>query len=216
MSEPALKAVSVSAALTEALRQRILGGDITPGTPLPEPELAATYGVARPTVRAALQELVGMGLLRREANRSAYVPELSGDDVRDVFLVRRSLECDAVRTLVEQRARPPRAEQAVRKLESFRKNVEWSAIVDSDLEFHRALIEAVGSSRLVRLYAMLLDEIRLSLAQLRPAYESPAALAAEHRALLEAIAAGDRAAAISLLDDHLAQAVAALTSGDGE
>ena len=208
-----LKAVSVSAALTEALRERILGGEIAPGTPLPEPELATTYGVARPTVRAALQELVGMGLLRREANRSAYVPALSAEDVRDLFLVRRSLECDAVRILVERRARPPRAERAVRDLESFRKNAEWSAIVESDLAFHQALIEAVGSPRLVRLYAMLLDEIRLSLAQLRPAYESPAALAAEHRALLEAIAAGDRDAAVELLEDHLAQAVAALTSG---
>ena len=207
-----LKAVSVSAALADALRARILGGDIPPGSPLPEAELAAAYGVARPTVRAVLQELVGMGLLRREANRSAYVPELSTDDVRDLFLVRRGLESDAVRILTERRERPPRAERAVRRLESFRDNADWSAIVESDLEFHRALIDAVGSPRLVRLYALLLDEIRLSLSQLRPAYESPAGLAAEHRALLEAIAAGDSDGAVGLLEEHLSQAVAALTS----
>ena len=212
MSGPVLNAVSVSAALTASLRERILSGEIAPGTALPETELAVTYRVARPTVRAALQDLVGMGLLRREPNRSAYVPTLSAEDVTDLFLVRRGLECDAVRILVARRARPPRAEQAVRSLEAFRESAEWSAVVDSDLAFHRALIEAVGSPRLVRLHALLHDEIRLSLAQLRPAYESPTALASEHRALLEGIAAGDSDRAVALLEEHLNHAVVALTS----
>ncbi len=207
-----LNAVSVSAALTASLRERILSGEIAPGTPLPETELAAAYRVARPTVRAALQDLIGMGLLRREANRSAYVPALSAEDLADLFLVRRALECDALRILVARRARPPRAEQAVRSLEAFRDNAGWSAIVDSDLAFHRALIEAVGSARLIRLYALLHDEIRLSLAQLRPVYESPAALASEHRALLEATAAGDSDGAVNLLQDHLNHALVSLTS----
>ena len=215
MPQSLLHAVSLSEALARTLRQRILSGEIAPGTVLPEVEVAATYGVARPTVRAALQTLVGMGLLRREANRSAYVPTLTSEDIRDLFFVRAALEAEAVRRLVERRVRPTGAEDAVRWLEAADGSAEWSEVVDADLDFHSALIEAVGSERLVRQYALLQDEIRLSLAQLRTAYGSPAELAREHRALLESIAAGEPDAAATLLNDHLDAAVAALAPEDG-
>nr|BFE85685.1 hypothetical protein GCM10020093_082860 [Planobispora longispora] len=56
-----LHPVSAVAALADALRSRILSGEIEPGTPLPEQELSAAYGVARPTVREALAVLVHEG-----------------------------------------------------------------------------------------------------------------------------------------------------------
>ena len=65
------KPVSTVEALAAALRERVLSGDISPGTPLTEQELSTRYGVARPTVREALAVLVHEGLLRRERNRSA-------------------------------------------------------------------------------------------------------------------------------------------------
>lgn len=210
MPESLLNAVSVSEALVRTLRERILSGEIHPGTPLPELEVAATYGVARPTVRAALQTLVGMGLLRREANRSAYVPQLTPEEIRDLYSVRRWLETSAIRFLVERGVRPAPAEQAVRRLEAAGDGVEWSEVVEADLAFHRALVDAVGSERLARLYSLLQDEIRLSLAQLVSSYGSAKELAKEHRALLEAIAGGDADAAAALLDEHLDSAVEAL------
>src|SRR3989442_17941 len=69
-----LKPVSVIDALATSLRKRVLDGQLTPKVPLPELELATQYGVARPTIRAAIQQLTLTGLLRREANRSAFVP----------------------------------------------------------------------------------------------------------------------------------------------
>jgi DNA-binding GntR family transcriptional regulator len=208
--EPLLKAVSVSAALTDALRGRILSGEIAPGTALPEAEIAARFGVARPTVRTALQELVRAGLLRREVNRSAYVPTLSRADIADLYLVRRRLECDALRYLIEHRIHPLPAEHAVRAFEALPSGADWSEVVEADLAFHRALIEAVGSQRLVRLYDNLQDEMRLTLAQLRPVYDTPVALAAEHRALLDGVAAGDLERAMALLREHLDGALAVL------
>lgn len=212
MPEPLLTTVSLNEALAHALRDRILSGDIAPGTPLPELEVGATYGVARPTVRAALQTLVAMGLLRREPNRSAYIPELSRDDIVDLFFVRRRLECEAVRLLVARAVRPAPAEQAVRRLEGLGPRSEWSAVVEADLAFHLALIDGVGSPRLVRVYALLANEIRLTLAQLRPSYDSPATLAAEHRVLLDVIGGGDAERAVDLLEAHLDHALASLTA----
>ncbi|MFC7645750.1 winged helix-turn-helix domain-containing protein [Streptosporangium lutulentum] len=59
--------VSAVGALADALRRRVLSGEIAPGTALPEQELSTLYGVARPTVREALAVLVHEGLLEESA-----------------------------------------------------------------------------------------------------------------------------------------------------
>lgn len=213
MARHALNVVSTQDALADSLRQRILAGEFAPGTPLGEVEVASGYGVARPTARAAIQGLVHEGLLRREPNRSARVPELTADDVRDLFYVRAALELQAVGTLAERRLRPAPAEQAVRRLEAMGPDDAWSDAVEADMDFHAALVEAVGSPRLTRAYGALASEIRLCLVQMRPAYDDRSLLATEHRELLEAIARGPKRTATRLLSEHLDIGLAELTGG---
>lgn len=199
--------ISVIDTLSASLRERVLSGNLLPGKPLPEAELAAQYGVARPTIRAAIQQLTLTGLLVREANRSAYVPRLTPDQVRDLFAVRTLIEIEAIRTVTDNRLPIRDAEQAVARLGMFPADAKWSDVVMSDLEFHRAIVTATGSSRLLRLFSLLEDEIRLSIAQLRPAYESHKALYEEHRQLLSAIQSGDADGAARLLKHHLELAI---------
>jgi DNA-binding GntR family transcriptional regulator len=207
-----LKPVSMTDALVASLRERIIDGQFEPEAGLGEIELATAYQVARPTVRSAIQQLVHEGLLRRERSRSAYVPRLTHDDVRDLFLVRAALEAGAVETLVARGVTPEGAEHATRHMEALGPGAAWSEAVEADMAFHRALVDAVDSPRLERAYAALQAEIRLSLAQLRPAYAEPSELAAEHRLLLDAIAEGDPVRAPALLREHLDAAVADLTA----
>ena len=206
-----LRPVSLIDAVASSVRERVVAGEFAPGTQLREIELAAEYGVARPTVRAALQHLVLTGLLRREANRSAFVPELSPGDIADLFSMRALIEIEAVRRLAKATAPTGRAEQAVRRLERFTENASWSDVVEADLEFHRSLVAATESPRLLRLFELLEDEIRLSIAQLRPAYASPTDLAREHRRLLTVIETGTATEAVRLMQQHLDQAVGDLT-----
>jgi DNA-binding GntR family transcriptional regulator len=203
MKKLIIRPVSVIDALASSLRERILSGEIPTDT--------AHYQVARPTIRAVIQQLMLTGLLRREANRSAFVPRLDTHNILDLFFVRTMVETEAVRLVTSRRARPARAEQAVRSLEAFSRDAKWSDVVEADLEFHRAIVTATNSPRLLRVFALLEDEIRLSIAQLKPAYESAAALAREHRELLTAIEDGDQKTAVSVLRNHLDQAIADLT-----
>src|SRR3954452_20846243 len=140
MAAHQLNAVSAQDALAESLRERILGGEFPPGTPVSDVEIATEYGVARPTVRAAVQVLVHEGLMRREPRRRAFVPELTADDVRDLYYVRTPLELTAIEALVTQRLVPPAAVEAVERLEALGRRGSWRDAVDADIDFHAALL----------------------------------------------------------------------------
>jgi DNA-binding GntR family transcriptional regulator len=211
MAARPLDVVSTLDALSSSLRTRLLDGQLAPGTAIGEVELASEYGVARPTARAAIQALVAEGLLRREPNRSARVPQLTANDVRDLFYVREALELQVVATLVERHEPPAAAEEAVRRLERLPRRAPWDEVVEADMDFHTALVEASGSPRLERVYSSLQSEIRLCMVQLKPSYDDVTAVAAEHRDLLEAIANGPKRTALKLMSEHLAMAVRDLT-----
>lgn len=212
MAQPlSVQPVGTAEALALTLRNRIFSGEIPPGTRLPELDLVAQYAVARPTVREALQRLVHQGVLERRPNHSAQVPSLTPEAVADIFFARIPLELAAVRTVVERGIDVPEARAAVARLQAVPEDAHWSQVVDADFGFHRVLIAAVGSPRLSRLHSSLEAEIRLCIAQLRPAWHTPAALADEHRQVLEGILAGSVAAAEARMREHLEKAVRDLT-----
>ena len=118
MSGLAVRPISTTEAVVVSLRARILDGKIDPGVRLPELELAAEFGVARPTVRAAIQTLCHEGLLVREPNRSAHIPVLTPDEILDLFSVRIPLECLVVRALSGASLDPAR--EAIAGMRSYR------------------------------------------------------------------------------------------------
>jgi DNA-binding GntR family transcriptional regulator len=211
-----VKPISATEAVAASLRERIFDGAIVPGARLPELELAADFGVARPTVRAAIQTLCHEGLLQRERNRSAVVPQLTNEDVLDLFSVRIPLECLIVREILERKASLGPVEEAIARLTSLTTRAPWSRVVEADLGFHLALAGATGSPRLEKLYLSLSGEIRLCIAQLRPAWPSPAAMAEEHRVLLDVIESGDVELAVARMTAHLERAVRDLSPAADE
>ena len=97
MSARELARRSTVDALAEALRARILGGELEPGTPLSEEALAREYDVARHSLRSALRALEAEGIVRIEPNRGARVTALSADDVRGLSTLRTALEVEGAR-----------------------------------------------------------------------------------------------------------------------
>jgi DNA-binding GntR family transcriptional regulator len=206
-----LATVSTVQAAANALREQILDGHIEPGARLRENEFAERLGIARHSFRAAAQILIAEGLLVREPNRGVHVPIFDPDDLIDVFRLRIALELEAVRLVMAAGEVPQDAEDSARELSGIGDDAPWRAVVEPDMRFHRAIIDAAGSERLARAYSSVQSEILLCLVQLRPYYHRPAEVAAEHEELIAALKAGDAQRAEDLFRTHLADAADNLT-----
>jgi DNA-binding GntR family transcriptional regulator len=206
--EVRIATVSTVEAAANAIRDLILDGELAPGARLRENDFAERLGIARHSFRAATQILIGEGLLRREPNRGVSVPIFSGADIEDIFKLRAALEVEAVRLAIAAGAVPAAASAAVTELSGLSADAPWSDVVQPDLRFHRAIIDAAGSERLQRAYHGLQSEIVLCMVQLQPAYDHPQEVAAEHEELLGAIEARDTDRAERLWRTHLDEAAA--------
>jgi DNA-binding GntR family transcriptional regulator len=202
-----LQTMTTRDALVAEVRRQILSGDLRPGEALTETSLAARFGVARPTVRSALQVLEGLHLAQPSPGRSLVVPALTEADVRDLFFVRMPLELEAVRVIVEQGRDLGEARQRLREMTALPAGASWADRVEAHTAFHIALVEAAGSPRLNRIYPAMQEEMQLCLAQLHASYPGPKDLAREHRTLLEEISSGDLGRARREMREHLERAV---------
>lgn len=207
-----LQTMNTRDALVAEVRKQILSGQLTPGTPLTETALAAEFGVARPTVRSALQVLVSRNLAQ-SGGRSLIVPLLTTQDVYDLYFVRTPLEYAAVESIVAGNLPLDAAEQALSGLENLPPDASWAERVEAHTAFHIALVDAVGSARLSRVYPALQEEMQLCLAQLSQSYPDPHDLAREHRELLDAVKSGDLTRAKAEMSEHLGRSLRSLTGG---
>ncbi|MCW2943419.1 MAG: GntR family transcriptional regulator [Actinoallomurus sp.] len=199
-------------ALVDSLRERILTGEIQAGAALTEMEVARDYDVARPTARTAIERLVATGLLHRGAHKSARVPVLGAAEIRDMYFARGCLEAETLRRLAATRAVPDAARDAVGELAAMTDSGSLAALVESDIRFHRELVDALASPRLSRLHVAVMGEMRLCMAQVQShRLLRPEEIVAEHELILERVAAGDAEGSAAAGVAHLDRACTELT-----
>jgi DNA-binding GntR family transcriptional regulator len=199
-----LEVPSLVDAVQQAMRVRILDGRISPGVAVTEVSVANEFSVARTTAKAAVERLVHDGLLRRAANKSARVPVLDLAAVRDVYFSRGLLEATVMRRLAQDGLIPPDAKAALQRFDIAVDQGEQSQVVESDVAFHRALVDSLGSDRVSRIYQSLMGEAQLCMAQMQYLrLLDPRLIAAEHAAIVAAIEARDPVLAVAMLETHL-------------
>jgi DNA-binding GntR family transcriptional regulator len=164
-----LQRVSTAQRVADILRERILRGELPPGTSFPEQQLTAAFGVSRNTLREAFQILIGERLLVHEPHRGVSVRRLVVADVRDIYTLRRLVECAALRAperlTAGATARPPAAAElrgAVTQGRAAARRGDWQEVGTADVEFHLAVTSLAGSERLNRTMRALLAELRLA------------------------------------------------------
>lgn len=201
-------------------RERYLPGDAFPS----ERVLAESLGVSRTVVRDAVRTLAARGLLEirpgsgsvvstpspRTIGRSMAhylrVRDAARDD-RKVAEVRRMLEIETARLAAERRS-----DEQLAALEELLAETRLLGRSDSerfaalDVSFHLVLAEATQNELFVLLHASIGD-IMLSIR--RQAFEEPGAVeqaVVHHRAVLDAVRAGDAARAAEAMAAHMEQA----------
>jgi DNA-binding GntR family transcriptional regulator len=159
--------------LVDSLRERILAGELKPGTPLREEALSSEYDVARHSLRSALRTLQGEGIVQIEPNRGARVKSLSPDDVRGLSELRLALEVEAARMALDRDGGrlPTSVHQALdRLLSACRRERPWGEVARAHEALHHAIVLAAGSTRLADVHRQAGAELRLFVLQLPPTW----------------------------------------------
>ncbi|WP_107470667.1 GntR family transcriptional regulator [Streptomyces sp. ERV7] len=188
----------------EAVKHRILTGQLAPGQALVEVELATHYGVSKTPVREALKTLAGTGLVVMNQYKGVTVRMVDADMAREVYDVRLLLEPEALRRTVRGTADLDAAREALERADRAADTAERSL---ANREFHRALYLPCGNPLLARMLDEVRDQAALVSAVAWAADPSWEREAAEHREILRLALAGDADGASRALHAHIASFV---------
>lgn len=204
MERSPIHRVSVADQVAGILRQRILEGELRPGTPLPEIPLAASLGVSRNTMREAVRILALEGLLKRNIHRGVVVSQLSLKDVQEIYHLRRMLEIPAV--LAARQRRPEILDDLKKAVDEYERAVRarnWTKAVHWDLHLHSCLIRFLSNKRLETFYQKVIGEVRMGMVLVDRSHDDPGGLVPTHRKLYQLLVAGKLKECASVLAQHL-------------
>ncbi len=202
----------LAAQVAARLKDAIVRLELRPGESLSETDVARRFGVSRQPVREAFIKLAEMGLVAIRPQRGTFVRQISTADVMNARFVREAVEVAVVR----EAAAAPAPELLARLQALLCAQEERAAARDGagflklDEAFHHALADGIGRGvawRIIEDLKAQMDRVRyLSVEGATPLAE----LVAQHRAVVERIAAGDAAGAEAAMRRHLREILSSL------
>lgn len=207
-SRPAQKSLqhrTISSAVAEELRRRIVDGDFGSGFQLRQDALAAEFGVSRIPVREALMQLEAEGLVKIHPHRGAIVSELSTDEIDELFELRALIEPRLLKASAPRltEADYGRLNEILQEYSSELRAMHISRWGELNTEFHMVLYQHAKQPRSLAIIANLLQEsdrhtrLQLSLTQ------GMERAAAEHADILKLCTQGKIGPACTLLKKHI-------------
>jgi DNA-binding GntR family transcriptional regulator len=197
-------ATTTSSAVIQLLRQSLDRGRWSPGAPLRQEDIAAELGVSRVPVREAFFQLQAEGLVQVVPNKGVYVRTVSAESLRELFRMRRLLECDVLADAVplHDTASLNRVETVQAALDKASAVADWIA---GDREFHESLYapaQRPETMAIIRRLRHVMD--RYYFARMKPSTRAQG-WHEEHHALIRAVRRRDAASATRQLAAHLAE-----------
>ncbi|SHK75806.1 DNA-binding transcriptional regulator, GntR family [Pseudonocardia thermophila] len=204
-----------------ALRADILAGRLRPGDRLPFTELSAQYGASMGVVREALTRLAAEGLVEAQPQYGFRVTPVSAEDLRDLTEARCAIETLVLRQAfahggVEWETRVVATHHRLQRTPQMapddpeRLSDEWLA---AHRAFHTALLDGCPNRRLRAVAASLHDAAELYRSWSVSLTQERRDIPGEHRALLDAVVAGDADAGVAALTAHIQRTTATLIAG---
>ena len=211
-----IEPVDIALTVANRLRDMLAQGRFAPGEQITEPSIAAAFHVGRGPVREALKRLTEQGLLVSERNRGVFVPVLSIEDVEDIYRLRGAVELAALTHLVQN------PEQTVFTrlwsiLEKYREYLairDWENADEQDMAFHRELVYASGSRRLIAAFDTVAVETRMCLRAIVFHHPDHPDMDVWHANILRAAERGDMPATQQALEFHNATVLDDLRRGN--
>lgn len=225
MPQYKLQVPRISDAVAASLEKRILEGSLKPGDRLPpERELAAEFGVSRPSLREAIQKLASKGMLQSRQGGGTYVTnrlestfldpwqEMLGAHPtlrEDLLEFRRMLEGQAAEWAAERATDEDltRLTQAFDAMNEAFEADDLDRRSSADITFHQAIGEATHNALIGHLSAALLrlmqDNIRFNLGELSGIPAATSLLKSQHAAIHAAIVERRPAAARAAAETHI-------------
>jgi DNA-binding GntR family transcriptional regulator len=202
------------------IEEAIVSGEYAPGTILRQEQLSERFAVSRTPIREALRKLAALGLVSFEPNRGVRVRTISREELYEAFLVRAELESLATELAAPKMTEADVAELTAAEVEFSRLTQElrdaarpeadrWRLTADwvaANHGFHD-VIYRVAATPMVERLAKGARRTFAGKGVWAPGSSEVDALYArnerEHRALIEALAAGSAAGARALARQHV-------------
>jgi GntR family transcriptional regulator, sialic acid-inducible nan operon repressor len=210
----------------DRLQQRISSGEIAPGHQLPsERELMDQYGVGRPAVREALQELARSGiveinhgerarvdvptadlLINQIAGGARHLLQTQPDMLERLKAARVFLECGFARIAAEH-ATPADVARVQARLDEQRASmVDLDEFLNRDMAFHRKIASISGNPIFPTIVQAMFNWASAFYRSIVRAPGAEPLTLAEHQSIIDAIASRDADAAAQAMRDPLMRA----------
>jgi GntR family transcriptional regulator, rspAB operon transcriptional repressor len=188
------------------IRKAIVMGNLPPGAPIREPEIAERLGISRTPVREAVKRVSDEGLIEVFAQHGTFVSDIRRAEVEEAYIIRIALESESV-----ERAAATITARQLQDIEDLHqahetavRRARYDEAIARDDDLHRSIAEVNGLHMLwkvVDITKAQMDRCRLlSL----PDPGTGAETIAQHRAIIDALRAGHPEQARAAMQLHLA------------
>lgn len=195
--------------VASSLRDAILTGALQPGERLVEEDISQGMHTSRGPLREALRQLEQEGLVVSFPYRGSFVAHISTVELREVLVpLRATLEgfgfANAVDNLTEEDF--AQLSGVVAHMEGAVRAGDIVSLVEDDFAFHGLVMSRCGKPHATQLWGTIAPRMRAYFythrRDLTPSMEQIRGIPARHRALCDALIAGDRIRITALVIDH--------------
>jgi len=212
-------ASSAATRVCDDLRRRIIAFDLPPDTVLSRIDLARQYDVSQTPLREALQKLEFEGLIEIFPQSRTIVTRIDAAQIGEAHFLRLAVETEVARRLAA--GCDPATLARLRTILTMQEALasapdELPAFQELDELFHQTLLVGAGQPGLQALLRARTGHLNRFRRLYAPTPEKIAQIIAGHRAIANALAAGDAEAAQSAVRGHLSQTIARLETAQTE
>lgn len=188
----------------QSMLAMLISGELAPNELVTERQIAARLGISRTPLREATRRLEGERLLERQRSGALVVRGLPVDEFMHILGVRRVLEAEAARLAAGQ-VDVAELQRMRNRLVEIRDLPEEQELLPADAELDRDLHLMIAAASGNPVLQQMIEDLRKRTAMVRfgRTRSRRAVVCNEHIAIIDAIAAGDSAAAQTAMTQHI-------------